>query len=167
MVSGAFNRTRPRIGMIGLLAACVAGVFAAAAPALAATPGSGTVSDTSTSVQWSAGPFAAPNVTGTTGGVTCGPQLCDDFALHVSTPSGYGDTHQLTIKVGWANAAADFDVCLLDHSGAVVASSASSADPEVMVVPPTSCCLGLEVLAMIVLLPAAAALGGLFTWLRH
>jgi hypothetical protein len=25
----------------------------------------------------------------------------------------------------------------------------------------------LEVLAMIVLLPAAAALGGLFTWLRH
>src|SRR5690348_11886561 len=138
MVARAFDRTRPRVGLVGLLAACVIGAFAAAAPALAATPDSGSVSDTSTSVQWTAGPFAAPNVTGTTGDVTCGPGLCDDFALHVSTPSGYGDSHQLTVKVGWANAAADFDVYLLDANGAVLASAASSSDPEVIVVPPTS-----------------------------
>ena len=127
------SRALPLVAVAGLV-----GALGVAAPALAATPDSGTVSDTSTSVQWTAGPFAAPNVTGTTGAVTCGPGLCDDFALHVSTPSTYGDTHQLTIKVGWANAAADFDIYLLDQQGAVVASSASSADPETIVTPPTS-----------------------------
>jgi hypothetical protein len=131
--SGARSRALPL-----LAAASLVGGLVAAAPALAATPDAGSVSDTSTSVQWTAGPFAAPNVTGTTGDVTCGPGLCDDFALHVSTPAGYGDTHQLTVKVGWATAAADFDVYLLDHSGTVVASAASSSDPEVIVVPPTS-----------------------------
>jgi len=130
---------RPRSRVLPVLAAggLVAAV-AVAAPALAATPDSGSLTDTSTSVQWTAGPFAAPNVTGTTGDVTCGPGLCDDFALHVSTPASYGDAHQLTIKVGWANSAADFDVYLLNQQGAVVASAASSSDPEVIVVPPTS-----------------------------
>jgi hypothetical protein len=138
LFTSAFDRTPPRARLLGLLAACVAGGLGAAAPALAATPDSGSVSDTSTSVQWTAGPFAVPNVTGTAGDVTCGPELCDDFALHVSTPSNYGDAHQLMVKVSWANSAADFDVYLLDHSGAVLASSASSADPEVIIVPPTS-----------------------------
>ena len=122
------SRALPLITATALLAA-----VGVAAPALAATPTSGTVSDTSTSVQWSAGPFVAPNVTGARAPSRAAPDLCDDFALHVATPAGYGDTHQLTIKVGWQNAAADFDVYLLDPSGAVVASSASSADPEVIV----------------------------------
>jgi hypothetical protein len=117
-------------------ATLLTGALAAAADA--ATPGSGAVSDAARSVQWTAGPFAAPNVTGTAGGVTCGPGLCDDFALHVSTPAGYGTTHQLTVKVSWPQAAADFDVYLLSSSGAVVASSASNADPEVLVAPPDS-----------------------------
>ena len=108
------------------------------APALAATPTSGTVSDTSTSVQWSAGPFVAPNVTGATGAVTCGPTSATTSRCTSRPPAGYGDTHQLTIKVGSPNAAADFDVYLLDPSGAVVASSASSSDPEVIVTAPTS-----------------------------
>jgi len=56
----------------------------------------------------------------------------------VSTPAGYSDTHQLTIKVDWPLAAADFDVYLLNATGAVVASAASSSDPEVVVVPPTT-----------------------------
>ncbi len=43
------------------------------------------------------------------------PQSCDDFTLHVSTPAGYGtDAHRSTIKVAWANTAADFDVYVLD-----------------------------------------------------
>jgi len=96
------------------------------------------VSDTSRTASWTAGPFAAPNVTGTSGTVTCAPGLCDDFALHVSTPAGYGDTHQLTVKVAWPVAAADFDVYLLDSAGNEVASAASSSDPEVVVVAPTS-----------------------------
>src|SRR6478736_3181197 len=128
-------RPRRALALTATAALLVGGVGAAA---VAATPAAGSVSDTAPSTQWTAGPFAAPNVTGTAGDVTCGPQLCDDYALHVSTPAGYGDTHQLTVKVGWGNAAADFDVYLLDHSGAVLASSASNSDPEVVVVPPTS-----------------------------
>ena len=130
--------TRPRPQAVLVAATALVVAVGVAGPALAATPSSGSLSDTSTSTQWAAGPFAAPNVTGTTGDVSCGPELCDDFALHVATPAGYADTHQLTVKVGWGNAAADFDVYLLDHSGAVVASSASSSDPEVIVAPPTS-----------------------------
>jgi len=79
-----------------------------------------------------------PNVTGTSGTVTCGPGLCDDFALHVSTPSGYGASHQLKVTVGWPVAAADFDIYLLDSAGNEVTSAASSSDPEVMLTAPTS-----------------------------
>lgn len=126
-----------RRGVLALASATL--LFAAvAASAQAATPSSGSISDTSAPVQWTAGPFAVANVSGTAGDVVCGPQLCDDFPLHVSTPAGYADAHQLTVKVGWAQAAADFDIYLLNSAGAVVASAASSSDPEVMVVPPTT-----------------------------
>lgn len=113
-------------------------VASMAASAQAATPASGSLSETSAPVQWTAGPFAAANASGAAGDVVCAPQLCDDFPLHVSTPAGYSDTHQLTIKVDWPLAAADFDVYLLNATGAVVASAASSSDPEVVVVPPTT-----------------------------
>ncbi|MGZ4635422.1 CARDB domain-containing protein [Oryzihumus sp.] len=128
-------RPRRTLALTATAALLVGGVGAAA---VAATPSEGSVSDTSPSAQWTAGPFAAPNVTGSAGDVTCGPELCDGYALHVSTPAGYGDTHQLTIKVGWGNTAADFDVYLLDKAGTVVGSSASNADPEVIQVPPTT-----------------------------
>ena len=120
------------------LASCALLVAAVAAVAQAATPTSGSISDTSGPLQWTAGPFAAPNTSGAAGDVVCGPQLCDDFAVHVSTPAGYADTPQLTVKVNWPQAAADFDIYLLDTTGVVVASAASSSDPEVIVVPPTT-----------------------------
>jgi hypothetical protein len=106
----------------------------------AATPTEGSVSDTSTTATWSGGPFPAPNTTGTAlDQPNCDvPQSCDDFTLHVSTPAGYGTDHDLVIKVGWTNTAADFDVYLLDAQGNTVASAASSADPEQIIVPPTS-----------------------------
>ncbi len=106
----------------------------------AATPTEGTVSDTSTSVSWGGGPFVAPNATG--GALDqpdCSvPSSCDDFTLHVSTPAGYGSTHTLNIKVSWANTAADFDVYVLDKAGNTVGTAASSADPELVVLPPDS-----------------------------
>ena len=46
--------------------------------------------------------------------------------------------YQLRIQVKWSNAAADFDVYLLDASGNTVASAASSADPETVLAAPTS-----------------------------
>ena len=106
----------------------------------AATPNEGTVTDTSTSVSWSGGPFVAPNATGNAlDQPDCSlPQSCDDYTLHVSTPAGYGTTHTLDIKVAWTNTAADFDVYVLDQAGNVVGTAASSADPEQVVLPPNS-----------------------------
>jgi len=106
----------------------------------ASTPTSGSVSDTAPKMTWSGGPFVTPNVTGNAlDQPDCSvPSSCDDFALHVSTPAGYGSTHNLTVKVGWTNTAADFDVYVLDKAGNVVGTAASSADPETVVLPPTT-----------------------------
>jgi hypothetical protein len=124
---------------------CAAAGLAAAALALgpagqASTPTSGSVSDTSPVTSWGGGPFAAPNTTGTaTGTPDCtAPSSCDDFTLHVSTPAGYDADHSLKIDVSWSNTAADFDLYVLDKAGNTVATSASSADPEEVVLPPTT-----------------------------
>jgi hypothetical protein len=111
-----------------------------ALPADAATPAGGTVSDSSPTARWSAGPFAAPNVTGATGTPQCdGPQSCDDYALDVTVPSGYDAGHSLRVDVQWPEAAADFDLYVLDaQTGDVVSSAASSSDPETVVLPAVS-----------------------------
>jgi hypothetical protein len=126
-------RTRITVAAAGAAALAAAVVL----PADAATPTEGSVSDTATSTTWTAGPFVAPNASAQAGDPVCGSeQLCDDYALHVSTPPGYGDGHQLAISVSWANTAADFDVYVLNAAGDVVGTSASSADPEQVLLPP-------------------------------
>jgi len=100
---------------------------------------SGSVSDGNPSTTWSAGPFLVPNPTATAGPPLCGAATpCDEYALAVSTPPGYGDTHALRITVQWALGAADFDLYVLDAAGNVIADAASSSDPEVVQLPPTS-----------------------------
>src|SRR4051795_13582030 len=129
---------RRRIALTAGLGAAVL-LAPAAVPADAADPSSGTVSDSSTSVTWSSGPFATANPTNAAGDPICNAATeCDDYALHVSTPPGYGDGHQLAISVQWANTAADFDLYVLDASGTIVGGSASSADPELVLLPPDS-----------------------------
>src|SRR3954462_6114405 len=114
---------RRRLAVTAGLAAAVL-LAPAAVPAGAADPSSGTVPDSATSVTWSSGPFAVSNPTGATGDPTCNAvTVCDDYALHVSTPPGYGG-HQLAISVQWANTAADFDLYVLDSAGKVVGTSA-------------------------------------------
>ena len=106
----------------------------------AATPTSGSLSDTSGPVTWSGGPFVTANVSAqATGEPVCAtPESCDDFALHVSAPAGYGTDHDLQIKVGWANTAADFDVYLYDAAGNLAATAATSADPETISIAPNT-----------------------------
>ncbi len=106
----------------------------------AATPTEGTLSDGGGPVTWSGGPFAVANTTGAAlDQPDCtAPTSCDDFTLHVSTPAGYGTDHNLVVKVAWANTAADFDVYVLDAQGNVVGTAASSADPEQVILPPTT-----------------------------
>src|ERR1700712_2653711 len=131
-------RSRALLGLS--LGACLAAVLAFAGPGGASTPTHGNLTTAAPTTQWTGGPFVVPNVTGTAlSAPDCtAPSSCDDFALHVSTPAGYGATHQLRIAVSWSNTAADFDVLVLDPAGNVVGTSASSADPEVILLPPTS-----------------------------
>jgi hypothetical protein len=104
--------------------------------AQAATPSSGTVTAQTTSVSYSAGPFLAPNATGTAGDVVCSAATpCDDYRLTVDVPSTYASNYNLTVRVQWPNSAADFDLYVLDAGGNIVGSAASSSDPEVAVIP--------------------------------
>jgi hypothetical protein len=119
----------------------VAAGLAAVTSADAAEPAEGSVhADGSRKVSWTGGPFVAPNVTGNAlDAPDCSaPESCDDFTLHVDTPAGYGTSHQLKVSVAWENAAADFDVYLLDAKGESVATAASSADPELILTAPAA-----------------------------
>ncbi len=120
--------------------ALVGGSATLSSEAQASQPGQGTVTDTSPTTTWTGGPFVAPNTTGTAlGSPDCTlPSSCDDFALHVSTPAGYDTGHSLRIDVGWPDSTADFDVYVLDQAGHPVGTSASSANPEEVVLPPTT-----------------------------
>ncbi|HET8559259.1 MAG TPA: CARDB domain-containing protein [Marmoricola sp.] len=131
---------RNRVATAVALSALAAATLFSAASSDAATPTEGSVSDTSTVTSWGGGPFVTPNVTGNAlDQPDCSvPQSCDDYTLHVSTPAGYGTDHQLKIDVQWSNSAADFDVYVLDANGNLVGTSASSADPEEVTLPPTS-----------------------------
>ena len=121
---------------VAVMAVSALAVAAAIVPAVAATPGSGSVSDTSPTATWTAGPFAVPNVTGQTGEVSCTAATpCDDYALNVDVPAGYDADHSLRVDVTWPNSAADFDIYVLDAAGAVVSSAASSSDPETILLP--------------------------------
>jgi len=105
----------------------------------ASTPTAGTVDATHPVASWGGGPFVVPNTTGTAGDPDCtAPQSCDDFTLKVNTTAAYGSQHNLKIDVTWANSAADFDLYVLDAAGNTVSTSASSADPEEVVMPPTT-----------------------------
>ena len=132
------------VGHSRLLISAAVGLLAAAFVVQAdlahgSTPAAGTVTDTSSPATWTGGPFLVPNATGTAGAVDCSaPQSCDNYSLTVTTPAGTGDTKNLKISVGWQNSAADFDVYVLDSAGNQVASAASSADPETVLMPPTS-----------------------------
>lgn len=128
-------RSRGRV-LVGLLALAAGGLVTLPGSAGAATPAAGSVSDTSPTATWSAGPFAVPNVTGTLGTPSCaGAQTCDDYALKVTVPAGYDAGHSLRIAVGWPDSAADFDLYVLGADGREVAASASSNDPETVVLP--------------------------------
>ncbi|HEY2028048.1 MAG TPA: fibronectin type III domain-containing protein [Myxococcales bacterium] len=115
---------------------------------LAAVPASGTLTDTSGGLTYSAGPFTLPNPTPIPeldSGPECSnpSQPCDDFLLTVTLPADYATTHPndlIRISAGWTDAGAgvsDYDLYLF--AGAVtttsggqqaLSQSASSANPE-------------------------------------
>lgn len=111
-------------------------------PAPDAVPPSGTVSLAAPSLTFSGGPFVAPNPSAQAGEPVCtAPMSCDDFALTVDGTGIVPNTKQVRISVSWPLTVADFDVYIYAGSpptGTAIATAASSADPEVVVLPPAS-----------------------------
>src|SRR4051812_16378451 len=133
-------RAPRRLTSLAAAVALVGGAFTYSAVAQASSPTEGTLTDTSTSVSWGGGPFVAPNPSAQASGLPdcTAPSSCDDYTLHVSTPAGYGETHSLKIDVSWPQTAADFDLYVLDQAGNPVGQAASGADPEQVVLAPTT-----------------------------
>src|SRR6184192_882566 len=154
--SGVFN---PRVFAAFLL--CSAGVMLAML-SFAATPSSGTLTDTSGPVAYTAGPFFVANPTPVIF-VDQGPeclgseQPCDDYALTVTLPAGYHTAHPnaaVKVTMSWTDngsGASDYDLYIYknprgdcnpqdctstDGSQAADYQSASSANPEVATISP-------------------------------
>ena len=89
---------RTAIVLIAAIALCVA-AYVGTRRSAAATPSSGTISDTSPVLTYDAGPFNIPNQSPLGAGQLdqgprCSAQFpCDNFALTVSLPAGYASQH--------------------------------------------------------------------------
>ncbi len=131
--------------MCGLLlaAAAMAGMKKQRRPH-APTPASGTISLANPTLTYTDGPFVIPNVTAQAGDPLCTvPMSCSDFGLTVDMTGGPDPdpSKQVRISVSWPISAADFDVYAYSGFPAVgspIASAASSADPEVFILPAAS-----------------------------
>lgn len=125
-------------------ARCITGLLALAllsgggGAALAATPGSGTLSPDNPQLGYTSGPFLVSNPAG-----TCSPPLqpCDEYTLNVSLPDDYAQTHpnaRIRVFVSWPDGAAaeDYDLYVLDSGGNDAAPPSDTlADPEVVLLP--------------------------------
>lgn len=124
------------------LAAAILGLTASGA--LAAEPASGTLTETSGPLEYTAGPFIVPNPTPDLALAgqepTCDPALqnCDIYSLTVTLPDGYADAHpddSILIEIAWAGLTSDpayvpdFDVYLYDDAGKLLADP-DNGNPE-------------------------------------
>lgn len=119
---------RPGLLISGLL------LLLSAPVSRAATPASGTLSDTVTTLTYTSGPFMVPNQTGTAS-LTCMDPVapCDTYALTIKLPAGFAASHPkavFNVSTAWDNTTEDYDIYLNDSGGSQVNSSASSNDPE-------------------------------------
>lgn len=106
--------------------------------AQAATPASGTLSPATPELNYTYGPNAISNPSGTAE-LTCqNPVLaCDAYALTVDVPAG-SPAMTMTISTSWTAATDDYDVYLLNEQGVEAGSAAGSANPETFTVPAVS-----------------------------
>src|SRR3982751_5837285 len=145
---GSFN---PRIFVAFSL--CLIGALIALV-SVATTPNSGTISDTSTSLTYTGGPFTiATNATDNASGpVTCdAAHPCDHFPLHTDISAAYKSAHPtdlMAIEVSWADPTdqQDLDIFLVDSAapgGPYTAHGTNLGDnPEVMKIPVSSLATG-------------------------
>src|SRR3954469_1078189 len=87
------------------------------------TPSSGTLTEASGPLTYTAGPFFQPNAFGNSIAGECDPDPsdplvpCDVYQLHVSLPAGYAQAHpnqHLFVRIEWPTPGAEFDLYLWD-----------------------------------------------------
>ncbi|HXD33525.1 MAG TPA: Calx-beta domain-containing protein [Pyrinomonadaceae bacterium] len=125
----------------------------------AATPANGTLTNNSGPLTYTAGPFLVANPSAQANGTPiCNAALpCDDFTLTVSVSPPVTDlTHKVKVQVQWPTAAADFDVYVLQGS-TVIATAASSSDPEIAFLPTVN---GVYTIRVVPFAPAAQSIIG-------
>src|SRR6476646_4437371 len=115
--------------------------------AQAATPASGTLTDQQTTLSYTGGPYAAPNVTAQANGtpICTAPNSCDIYTLTVQVAATDLQSKQIAIAASWPNTTADFDLYVFDSNNNLVNSSPSSADPESTLIPAASGVYTIEV----------------------
>lgn len=116
----------------------------AAFPA-AADPDSGTLSPSTPSLSYVGGPYTGANPSiNLQDEPDCDlvPNTCDDYALTVDVDQAYIDANPdavVAVKIEWPNSTNDFDLFVQDpNSGTTIQRSASSADPEIVILQPTA-----------------------------
>jgi PKD repeat protein len=119
--------------ILGALVFVTVAVLAALTPGSAATPASGIITTSSGPVTYTAGPFVVANESGQGGVITpvCHAAVsatCDQYTLTVNAAS-VAATKKLMVQIQWPNAAADFDLYIL-QGATEVASSHGTSNPE-------------------------------------
>ncbi|MBV9572888.1 MAG: hypothetical protein JOY93_02450 [Acidobacteriales bacterium] len=133
------NRTVWPVVMFLSLAAFLMILVLATVPAKAATPASGTVSDTSPTLTYTAGPYYAPNATDQAGNPVCTvPNSCDIFTLTVNAAAADQKSKQVTISIAWPNVVADFDLYVFNSSGTLLGVANNGSDPHTVTIPAVS-----------------------------
>lgn len=125
----------------------------------AGTPSSGTISQASPSLAYTAGPFVVPVADSSLCDALTAP--CDTFALTVSTPAGYELTNSVKVVIAWPNKAADFDLYVIDATGRTITSSSSGEDPEAALFPAKA---GSYTLLVVPFLPLGETFSGTITF---
>ena len=104
--------------------------------ALASTPSSGTLTDATPTLSYTAGPFAVPNVTDNVSGTpTCDPTIpaeqCDTYNLTVNVAASDATTKRIKVSISFPISAGEFDVFVFDSKGNLVGSDTAGGEPSV------------------------------------
>jgi hypothetical protein len=127
-------RRRPAHPLVLCIAAATAFSLGTGA-GFAANPPSGTLTDASGPITYTAGPFFTSNASAQANGTPiCNTALaCDDFALTVALSPAVAAANLVKIQIQWPLTTADFDLYVFDSSQSLVGQSATSNDPETVV----------------------------------
>ncbi|MBV9764397.1 MAG: PKD domain-containing protein [Acidobacteriaceae bacterium] len=118
-------------------------LFIAAAQLWAATPSSGTLTDSATKLTYTAGPFTVPNLTDSVNGTpTCSSTVpaeqCDTYTLTVKVASADATTKQINVSISFPNSTGEFDVFVFDSKGNLLASDTAGGEPSAVIIPAVS-----------------------------